>query len=50
MPALTRIIAALRSDTVSGLLLIGAALVALIWANCAIPAARCCPSSPRSAG
>ncbi|WP_080038728.1 Na+/H+ antiporter NhaA [[Actinomadura] parvosata] len=34
MPAvLTRIIAALRSDPVSGLLLIGAALVALVWAN-----------------
>ncbi|MCF6467033.1 Na+/H+ antiporter NhaA [Nonomuraea sp. MG754425] len=34
MPAvLPRITAALRSDTVSGLLLIGAALVALAWAN-----------------
>src|SRR5687768_5592661 len=34
MPAvLTRITAALRSDLVSGLLLIGAALVALLWAN-----------------
>jgi Na+:H+ antiporter, NhaA family len=34
MPAaLTRITAALHSDLVSGLLLIGAALVALVWAN-----------------
>ncbi|MEV8293202.1 Na+/H+ antiporter NhaA [Streptomyces rochei] len=33
MSALSRITAALRSDAVSGSLLIGAALIALIWAN-----------------
>ncbi|MCM8556159.1 Na+/H+ antiporter NhaA [Streptomyces sp. STCH 565 A] len=33
MSALSRITAALRSDAVSGSLLIGAALVALVWAN-----------------
>lgn len=33
MPALKRITAALRSDVVSGSLLLGAAVVALVWAN-----------------
>ena len=33
MPVVTRLDAALRSDAIGGSLLIGAAIVALAWAN-----------------
>jgi hypothetical protein len=49
LPALTRVTAALRSDSVSGMLLIGAALIALIWANSPLAGSPVVPSRwPRS--